>query len=52
MDGHSVFSYSYKRSSKVRTLVSIKTVQIAEDRTIDPELLFQRFLIVTQTRDL
>lgn len=52
MDDHSVFSYSHKRSSKVKTLASSKAVKVAEDRTIDPALLFQRFLVVSQSGDL
>lgn len=52
MDKHSVFSYSHKRSLKVKTLASSKAVKVADDRTIDPALLFQRFLVVSQTGDL
>ncbi|KAI3379074.1 hypothetical protein SNEBB_002215 [Seison nebaliae] len=52
MDGHSVFTYSHKRSSKVKTLASNRAVTVADDRTIDPALLFQRFLVVSQTGDL
>jgi len=42
MDGHSVFSYLHKRSSKVKTLSTSRAVKVAKDRTIDPVLLFQR----------
>ena len=52
MDGHSVFTYSHKRSLKVKTLASSKKVKVSEDRTIDPALLFQRFLVVSQTGEL
>ncbi|CAJ1064633.1 hypothetical protein SNEBB_002215, partial [Xyrichtys novacula] len=52
MDGQSVFSYSHKRSLKVKTLASSKNVKVSEDRSIDPALLFQRFLVVSQTGDL
>ena len=31
---------------------SSRAVKVAEDRTIDPALLFQRFLVVSQTGDL
>ena len=52
MDGQSVFSYTHKRSWKVKTLASSMAVKVVEDRTIDPALLFQRFLVVSQTGDL
>lgn len=52
MDGHSVFSYLHKRSSKVKTLASSRAVKVAEDYTIDQASLFQRFLVVSQTGDL
>lgn len=47
-----IFSYSHKRNSKVKTLASAKAVKVAEDRTIDPALLFQRFLVVSQSGEL
>ncbi|KAG1684201.1 hypothetical protein GQR58_009491 [Nymphon striatum] len=52
MDDHSAYSYSHKRSSKAKTLAFSMAVKDAEDRTIDPALLFQRFLVVSQTGDL
>jgi len=52
MDGQSIFSYAHKRSLKVKTLASSKNVNVSEDRSIDPALLFQRFLVVSQTGDL
>jgi len=52
MDGQSVFSYSHKKSLKVKTLASSKIVKVSEDRSIDPALLFQRFLVLSQTGDL
>ena len=45
MDGQSVFSYSHKRSLNA----SSKNVKVSADRNIDPALLFQRFLVVSQT---
>jgi len=36
----------------VKTLASSKNVKISEDRSIDPALLFQRFLVLSQTGDL
>jgi len=52
MDGQSIFSYAHKRSLKVKTLASSKNVNVSEDRSIDPALLFRRFLVVSQTGDL
>jgi len=52
MDGQSVFSYSHKRSLKAKTLASSKNVIVSADCSIDPALLFQRFLVVSQTGDL
>ena len=49
MDGQSVFSYSHKRSLNAKTLTSSKTGKVSADRNIDPALLFQRFLVVSQT---
>ena len=36
----------------MKTLASDRKVKVSEDRTIDPALLFQRFLVVSQTGDL
>ena len=54
MDGQSVFSYAHKRSLKVKTLASSKNVNFPKivALCIDPALLFQRFLVVSQTGDL
>lgn len=52
MEGQSVFAYSYKRNNKVTTFPSARGIQVAEVRTIDPALLFQRFLVVSQSGDL
>ena len=52
MDGQSVFSYSHKRSLNAKTLASSKNVKVSADRSIDPALLFQRFLVVSQTGNL
>lgn len=45
MEGQAIFSYSHKRNSEAKTLASAKAVKVAEDRSIDPVLLFQRFLV-------
>jgi len=42
----------YKRSMKAKTLASSEAIDVAKDKTIDPALLFQRFLVVSQTADL
>jgi len=52
MDRQSVFSYSHKRSLKAKTLASSKNVKVSADRSTDPVLLFQRFLVVSQMVDL
>ncbi|KAG0715131.1 hypothetical protein GWK47_012669 [Chionoecetes opilio] len=52
MEGQSLFSVKYKRSMKAKTLASSVAVDVAKDKTIDPALLFQRFLVVSQTADL
>ena len=52
MEGQSVFSYSYKRKFKVKTLASARAIKVTDDKTIDPALLFQRFLVVSQSGDL
>ena len=50
--GQPVFSFSIKRKEKAKTLGNSSSVVVAPDRTIDPTLLFQRFLVVSQTGDL
>ena len=52
MIGQPVFSFSIKRKEKAKTLGNSSSVVVAPDRTIDPTLLFQRFLVVSQTGDL
>ena len=52
MEGQAVFSYSFKRKARVKTLASARTVKVTDDQTIDPALLFQRFLVVSQSGDL
>ena len=49
MQGRSVFSYSYKRKNKVKTLAAARTTG---QQTIDSSLLFQRFLVVSESGDL
>ena len=52
MDGQSVFSYSHKQSLNAKTLASSKNVRVSADRSIDPALQFQRFLVDSQTGNL
>ena len=52
MIGKSAFAYMFKRKDREKTLGNISAVKIAADRTIDPALLFQRFLVVSRTGDL
>ena len=48
MIGQSVFSIAFKRKDKAKTLANISSVKVAPERTIDPGLLFQRFLVVSK----
>jgi len=52
MEGQPVFSFSYKRNMKAKTLALAHAVKVTEDRTIGPALLFQRFLVVSQSGEL
>ena len=48
MIGQSVFSIDFKRKDKAKILANISSVKVAPERTIDPGLLFQRFLVVSK----
>ena len=52
MYGQPVFFYSHKRSLKAKTLASSKNGKVSADHSIDPALLFQRFLVISQSGDL
>ena len=52
MEGQLVFSFSYRRNRKAKNLASASTIRIAKTRAIDSALLFQRFLVVSQTAEL
>ena len=52
MEGQAIFSYTYKWKAKVKTLAASRTIKITEYQTIDPALLFQRFLVVSQPGEL
>ena len=51
MEGQAVLSYSHKRNNAVKTLASTRSVTVDKERGIDPALLFQRFLMVSQSGD-
>ena len=48
----SAFIYKFKRKDRAKALGNISAVKIAPGRTIDPPLLFQRFLVVSRSGDL
>ena len=48
----SAFIYTFKRKDRAKTLGNISAEKIAPDRTIDPALLFKRFLVVSRSGDL
>ena len=48
MIGQSVFSISFKRKDKAKTLANISLVKVAPERTTFPGLLFQRFLVISK----
>ena len=52
MEGQSVFSYSYKRKNKVKSLACGRVIKVTQDETFDPALLFQRFPVLSQSGDL
>ena len=52
MEGQAVFSYSHKRTNAVKTLASTRAVTVDKERGMDPALLFQRFIVVSQSGDL
>ncbi len=41
MDGQSVFSYSHKRNTRVKTLATARAIKVTEDRTIDQLCCFR-----------
>ena len=52
MIGESAFTYKFQQKDRAQTLGNISAVKIAPDRTTDPALLFQRFLVVSRSGDL
>ena len=49
MKGQPAFTISFSRKDKAVTLGQQSTIKIAADRTIDSALLFQRFMVMSQT---
>ena len=47
-----IFIFSFKWKKKAKTLVYSSALKVAPYRTIDPALLFKRFLLVSKTSDL
>jgi hypothetical protein len=52
MIGKSAFTHKFKRKERALTLGNVSAVKIAPDRTIDPALLFQRFLLVSRSGEI
>ena len=52
MKGQPAFTFSFSRKDNAVTLGQQSTIKIAADRTIDSALLFQRFMVVSQTGEL
>ena len=48
MLGQPVFPHSFKRKEKATTLGDGHALKIAPDRSIDPNLLFQRYIVVSR----
>jgi len=42
------FSYTFKRKDKVTTLGDVSAVKVTPDCTVDPDVLFERFLVVSK----
>ena len=52
MQGQNIFTYSFKRKDKAKTLGSASAVRVNGKQFIDPALLFQRLLIVAQSGEM
>ena len=52
MNGQPAFTFSFSRKDNAVTIGQQSTSKIAADRTIDSALLFQRFMVVSQTGEL
>ena len=52
MIGKPVFGTSFKHKGRARTLADQSTIKVAKDRVIQPDLLFQIFLVVSKSGEL
>ena len=52
MKGQPVFTYAIKRKDKVKTLGDSCSVKVSQDQSIDPALLFQRLLVISNAGDV
>jgi len=52
MEGQLVFSCSWKRKDRARTIGDASGVKVSNEQKIDPALLFQRLLVVSGTGDI
>ena len=52
MVGKTTFDYSFSGSEKARTMTRASKVKTKDETSIDPALLFQRFIYFTQTGDV
>ena len=54
MEGKYVFKYSLKRSVKVKTLATKRSIKLTEkgDATIDSDLMFQRLVVVAKVSNI
>ena len=50
--GKAAFTCSFKRSLKAKTLAFSSSVKVSGEQSIDPALLFQRLLVVSQSGDI
>ena len=51
MEGQPIFTYASKRKDKVKTLGDSCSVNVSQDISIDPALLFQRLLVISNAGD-
>ena len=52
MTGKPIFTYSFKRKDKVKTMSEGSAVKVNSHQEINSEVLFQRFLVISQAGDL
>ena len=52
LNDKAAFTCSFKRNLKAKTLTFTSAVQVTGEQTIEPALLFQRLLVVSQSGDI